>query len=92
MNFTSFTSKTGLIQRNDIAMNFTNETSAIHRNDVAMNFSHQIVSKPYTVWNLTPKGWIIIAPHDINEKYKLRSVQIIKLGSDGKPLNLISSK
>ncbi len=50
----------------------------------------QIDSKPYTVWNLTPKGWIIITPYNMNGKIQLRSVRTMQLKNEEKrSINLI---
>jgi hypothetical protein len=59
--------------------------------------SVQIDAKPYTVWNLTPKGWFVISSfyNNVNEriKYPIKTIATVQLNTDEKSgsLKLISS-
>jgi hypothetical protein len=58
----------------------------------------QLDAKPYTVWNLTPKGWFVISSfyNNVNEriKYPIKTIATVQLNTDEKSgsLKLISSK
>ncbi len=49
----------------------------------------QINAKPYTVWNLTPKGWFVISSYcnNVNEriKYPIKTIATIQLQNEEKP-------
>ena len=48
-----------------------------------MPFKYQIDAKPYTVWNLTPRGWTIIKPFLV-DKYTFKTIQTIELKDNEK--------
>jgi len=63
---------------------------------MASQSSVQIDAKPYTVWNLTPKGWFVISSslQYINDhtKYPTKTISTVQLNIDEKSgsLKLIS--
>ncbi len=52
----------------------------------------QIDARPYTVWNLTPKGWFVISSYYniVNEriKYPIKTITNVQLQSEEKPESL----
>lgn len=48
-----------------------------------MPAEYQIDAKPYTVWHLTPKGWIIIKPF-ITDTYTFKTVQTVQIKAASK--------
>jgi hypothetical protein len=64
---------------------------------MASSSSVQIDAKPYTVWNLTPKGWFVISSsfQHTNDriKYPIKTIETVQLNTDQKSesLKLISS-
>ncbi len=52
----------------------------------------QIDARPYTVWNLTPKGWFVISSYynNVNErtKYPMKTIATVQLQGEEKPESL----